>query len=94
MLRGYPHLQRWEQTDDVYQTALLRLHQALSQVTPESAQHFWPAPHVVAPHATPLSDGGASIMPLPLPPPLHVPLTHVWPLGHACSASHLKCAPL
>jgi RNA polymerase sigma-70 factor (ECF subfamily) len=41
MLRGYPHLQRWEQTDDVYQTAVLRLHQALADVTPESAQHFW-----------------------------------------------------
>jgi RNA polymerase sigma-70 factor (ECF subfamily) len=41
MLRGYPHLQRWEQTDDIYQTAVARLYQALTQMTPESAQHFW-----------------------------------------------------
>ena len=41
MLRGYRHLQRWEQTDDVYQNAVLRLYRSLQQVKPESVQHFW-----------------------------------------------------
>jgi len=41
MLRGYPHLQRWEQTDDVYQNAVLRLYKSLREGLPETAQHFW-----------------------------------------------------
>ena len=40
MLRRYPHLQRWEQTDDVFQTALIKLHRSLSEVQPRSARHF------------------------------------------------------
>src|SRR5215831_13072988 len=32
MLRGYPTVRRWEQTDDVLQTAVIRLHRALQQV--------------------------------------------------------------
>jgi RNA polymerase sigma factor (sigma-70 family) len=41
MLRGYPQLQRWEQTDDVFQNAVLRLYRSLQQGRPESVQHFW-----------------------------------------------------
>ena len=41
MLRGYPHLQRWEQTDDVLTSALLRLHRALADVKPTSVPQFF-----------------------------------------------------
>jgi RNA polymerase sigma-70 factor (ECF subfamily) len=41
MLRGYPHLLRWEQTDDIFQTAVLRLYRSLGSVKPQSAEHFW-----------------------------------------------------
>lgn len=41
MLRGYPRLRRWEQTDDVLQNALLRLHQALVSVRPATAREFY-----------------------------------------------------
>lgn len=41
MLRKYPHVSRWEQTGDVLQNALLRLHRALDTVQPESAQRFY-----------------------------------------------------
>ena len=36
MLRNYPHLRRWEQTDDVFQSAAMRLHQSLSEVKPDT----------------------------------------------------------
>ena len=35
MLRKYPHLHRWEQTDDVFQTAVLRLQRSLQKVKPD-----------------------------------------------------------
>ncbi len=41
MLRAYPHLQRWEQTDDVFQTAALKLHRSLGEVRPASVAGFW-----------------------------------------------------
>ncbi len=41
MLNGYPNLRRWEQTDDVFQNAMLRLHRALAEVQPESVRHFF-----------------------------------------------------
>jgi RNA polymerase sigma-70 factor (ECF subfamily) len=41
MLRGFPGVRRWEQTDDVLQNSLIRLDRALSAVTPESPRHFW-----------------------------------------------------
>lgn len=41
MLRDYPRLQRWEDTDDIFQTAAMRLYQSLTQVKPASVQHFW-----------------------------------------------------
>lgn len=40
MLRDFPKLRRWEQTDDVFQTAALRLHRSLSEVKPESVKGF------------------------------------------------------
>jgi RNA polymerase sigma-70 factor (ECF subfamily) len=41
MLKGYPRLKRWEQTDDVVQNAAVRLYRSLSQVTPASAADFF-----------------------------------------------------
>ncbi|QDV37539.1 RNA polymerase sigma factor [Tautonia plasticadhaerens] len=40
MLRRYPHVHRWEQTDDLLQAALVRLHRSLAEVRPESVPHF------------------------------------------------------
>jgi RNA polymerase sigma-70 factor (ECF subfamily) len=41
MLKGYPRLKRWEQTDDVLQNAVMRLHRALGQVRPASSADFF-----------------------------------------------------
>jgi RNA polymerase sigma factor (sigma-70 family) len=41
MFHGYPALRRWEQTDDVFQNSLLRLHHALASVEVESVRHFF-----------------------------------------------------
>jgi len=41
MLRAYPTVARWEQTDDVVQNAALRLHRALNEVTPDSPASFF-----------------------------------------------------
>ena len=41
MLRDYPRLRRWEQTDDVFQTAALKLYRSLSEVKPESVRQFF-----------------------------------------------------
>jgi RNA polymerase sigma-70 factor (ECF subfamily) len=41
MLRHYPRLRRWEQTDDVLQNALLRLHRSLATIRPESPRQFY-----------------------------------------------------
>lgn len=40
MLRRFPHVRRWEETDDLLQAALLRLHRGLAEVRPESVRHF------------------------------------------------------
>lgn len=40
MLHGFHGVQRWEQTGDVLQNALMRLWKALQAVTPDSLQHF------------------------------------------------------
>jgi RNA polymerase sigma-70 factor (ECF subfamily) len=40
MLRRHPHVRRWEETDDLLQAALFRLHRSLGQVQPESVRHF------------------------------------------------------
>jgi RNA polymerase sigma factor (sigma-70 family) len=37
----YARLHRWEQTDDVLQNALLRLHRSLAEVRPTSAEQFY-----------------------------------------------------
>jgi len=41
MLWNYPGLRRWEQTDDVFQNAVIRLHRSLSDVKPQSVRHFF-----------------------------------------------------
>jgi RNA polymerase sigma-70 factor (ECF subfamily) len=41
MLRDYQRLKRWEQTDDVLQSALLRLYRALGTVTPATLRELY-----------------------------------------------------
>lgn len=41
MLRDFPRLRRWEQTDDVFQTAAMKLYRSLSEAQPESVRHFF-----------------------------------------------------
>jgi RNA polymerase sigma-70 factor (ECF subfamily) len=41
MLGRFPGVRRWEQTDDVLQNALLRLHRALEGTAPESVRSFF-----------------------------------------------------
>lgn len=41
MISKYPHVRRWEETDDVLQESLLRLHRALKEVQPDSAAGFF-----------------------------------------------------
>lgn len=41
MLNGYSRVRRWEETDDVFSNAMIRLHRSLKSVTPESPLHFF-----------------------------------------------------
>src|SRR5262245_20688111 len=41
MLKGFPKVHRWEQTDDVLQNAALRLHRTLQQMAVEPSRHFF-----------------------------------------------------
>jgi RNA polymerase sigma-70 factor (ECF subfamily) len=41
MLKGFPGVKRWAQTDDVLQSALVRLLRALQQVQPASMREFF-----------------------------------------------------
>lgn len=41
MLRRYPRLRRWEQTADVLQNSLLRLHRSLATVQPATPREFY-----------------------------------------------------
>jgi RNA polymerase sigma-70 factor (ECF subfamily) len=41
MLRGFGRVKRWEQTDDVFQNALVRFWNALRDVRPQSAREFY-----------------------------------------------------
>ena len=41
MLRRYPKVHRWEETDDVFVESVVRLHRALETVQPESPRHFY-----------------------------------------------------
>jgi len=40
MFHGFPGLMRWEQTDDIFQNAMIRLHRALADVEIKSEKHF------------------------------------------------------
>jgi RNA polymerase sigma-70 factor (ECF subfamily) len=40
MLRGFPNVKRWADTDDVLQSALMRLLHSLRATQPESTRHF------------------------------------------------------
>lgn len=41
MIKGYPNVRRWEQTDDVLQNAILRLQRTLQQLPIETARDFF-----------------------------------------------------
>jgi RNA polymerase sigma factor (sigma-70 family) len=41
MLKGFPGVRRWEQTDDVLQNSILRLHRALESTSPQSVRSFF-----------------------------------------------------
>ena len=41
MLHSYPRVHRWEETDDVFQNAMLRLHRTLADVTPKTVRDFF-----------------------------------------------------
>jgi RNA polymerase sigma-70 factor (ECF subfamily) len=41
MLRRFPKVRRWEETDDVLTEALTRLHRSLETTQPESPRHFY-----------------------------------------------------
>jgi len=41
MLQTFPRLHRWEETDDVFQNAMIRLQKALEQIQIESLKHFY-----------------------------------------------------
>jgi RNA polymerase sigma factor (sigma-70 family) len=41
MLRRHPRLRRWEQTEDVFQNALVRLNRALQALKPETARQYY-----------------------------------------------------
>ena len=39
--RGYPQVERWEQTEDILQNVLYKLHRSLARVQPTDAKHFY-----------------------------------------------------
>jgi len=41
MIKGYPNVHRWEQTDDVLQNAVIRLQRTLQQMPVETARDFF-----------------------------------------------------
>jgi RNA polymerase sigma factor (sigma-70 family) len=41
MLRNYPGVRRWEETEDISQDAMVRLFNALATWTPPSSKRFW-----------------------------------------------------
>ena len=41
MFHDFPNLRRWEQTDDIFQNSMIRLHRSLTDVKPESVLHFF-----------------------------------------------------
>lgn len=40
MLRGFPSVRRWEETDDIVQAALIRFHTSMRSITVESPLHM------------------------------------------------------
>jgi RNA polymerase sigma-70 factor (ECF subfamily) len=41
MLKDFRRLRRWEETDDILQSALIRLHRALGAIVPETPRDFY-----------------------------------------------------
>jgi RNA polymerase sigma-70 factor (ECF subfamily) len=41
MLRSYPRLRRWEETSDVFQSAVIRLYRSLTEVRPATVREFY-----------------------------------------------------
>lgn len=41
MLKSFPRVRRWDETDDVMQNAILRLHRTLQEVTPRTTADFF-----------------------------------------------------
>lgn len=41
MLRDYPRVHRWEETDDVFQNATMRLYRSLQTITPKTVADFF-----------------------------------------------------
>jgi len=41
MLRNYPKLRRWSETDDILQQSMMRLHRSLSEVYPDNPRQFY-----------------------------------------------------
>lgn len=41
MLKSFPNVHRWEDTDDVLQISALRFHKAISKNSPDSPKHFF-----------------------------------------------------
>jgi RNA polymerase sigma-70 factor (ECF subfamily) len=41
MLKGYPKVKRWSETDDVLQNAMIRLHRSLAEITPDTPRQFY-----------------------------------------------------
>lgn len=41
MLKNFPQVRRWEETDDVLQESLVKLHRSLKEVQPDSVQGFF-----------------------------------------------------
>ncbi len=41
MLKQFPSVRRWEETDDVFQRAAMRLLESLKKVQPEDSRHFF-----------------------------------------------------
>jgi RNA polymerase sigma factor (sigma-70 family) len=40
MLRGFPHVRRWDETGDVVQNAIMRLYRSLGKITPRDSRGF------------------------------------------------------
>jgi len=41
MMKNYPRVKRWSETDDVLQNAMFRLHRSLAEIQPETPRQFY-----------------------------------------------------